>query len=179
MSFENLKKWKIINFRKNPAARCRPFSTRWTPTRRRPPTTRPTNSRKGSRILWMHTVWRLIGRSIQVCYNSIFFSNNSKFLDLLNKKSRFITSLEKMNVNCWSLRNFWKLPAPYTMISFPFLFAVMFGDMGHGIIMLAAALFFILKEKQLEAARIKDEVGNLTNFQNTASLYQSKDKKDY
>lgn len=65
------------------------------------------------------------------------------------------------------------------MISFPFLFAVMFGDMGHGIIMLAAALFFILKEKQLEAARIKDEVGNLTNFQNTASLYQSKDKKDY
>ncbi|CAJ0597797.1 unnamed protein product [Cylicocyclus nassatus] len=49
-------------------------------------------------------------------------------------------------------------PAPYTMISFPFLFAVMFGDMGHGAIMLMAALFFILKEKQLEAARIKDEI---------------------
>ncbi|VDM74199.1 unnamed protein product [Strongylus vulgaris] len=48
--------------------------------------------------------------------------------------------------------------APYTMISFPFLFAVMFGDLGHGTIMLLAALFFILKEKQLEAARIKDEV---------------------
>ncbi|EYB86679.1 hypothetical protein Y032_0275g1067 [Ancylostoma ceylanicum] len=49
-------------------------------------------------------------------------------------------------------------PAPYTMISFPFLFAVMFGDLGHGTIMLLAALFFILKEKQLEAARIKDEI---------------------
>ncbi|KAJ1350352.1 putative V-type proton ATPase [Parelaphostrongylus tenuis] len=49
-------------------------------------------------------------------------------------------------------------PAPYTMISFPFLFAVMFGDLGHGVIMLLAALFFILKEKQLEAARIKDEI---------------------
>ncbi|VDP06870.1 unnamed protein product [Heligmosomoides polygyrus] len=49
-------------------------------------------------------------------------------------------------------------PAPYTIISFPFLFAVMFGDMGHGAIMLCAALFFILKEKQLEAARIKDEI---------------------
>jgi vacuolar-type H+-ATPase subunit I/STV1 len=48
--------------------------------------------------------------------------------------------------------------APYTMISFPFLFALMFGDLGHGIIMFLAALFFILKEKQLEAARIKDEV---------------------
>ncbi|KAE9420018.1 hypothetical protein Angca_005717, partial [Angiostrongylus cantonensis] len=49
-------------------------------------------------------------------------------------------------------------PAPYTMISFPFLFAVMFGDLGHGAIMILAALFFILKEKQLEAARIKDEI---------------------
>ncbi|VDM57570.1 unnamed protein product [Angiostrongylus costaricensis] len=49
-------------------------------------------------------------------------------------------------------------PAPYTMISFPFLFAIMFGDLGHGVIMLLAALFFILKEKQLEAARIKDEI---------------------
>ncbi|KHJ98086.1 V-type ATPase subunit family protein [Oesophagostomum dentatum] len=49
-------------------------------------------------------------------------------------------------------------PAPYTMISFPFLFAVMFGDLGHGTVMLLAALFFILKEKQLEAARIKDEI---------------------
>ncbi|KAI6171475.1 V-type proton ATPase subunit a [Aphelenchoides bicaudatus] len=49
-------------------------------------------------------------------------------------------------------------PAPYTMITFPFLFALMFGDMGHGLIMFLAALFFILKEKQLEAARIKDEI---------------------
>jgi V-type H+-transporting ATPase subunit a len=49
-------------------------------------------------------------------------------------------------------------PAPYTMITFPFLFALMFGDLGHGIIMFLAALFFILKEKQLEAARIKDEI---------------------
>ncbi|VDL68906.1 unnamed protein product [Nippostrongylus brasiliensis] len=34
----------------------------------------------------------------------------------------------------------------------------MFGDLGHGLIMLFAAIFFILKEKQLEAARIKDEI---------------------
>uniref|UniRef100_A0A915AQ24 V-type proton ATPase subunit a n=1 Tax=Parascaris univalens TaxID=6257 RepID=A0A915AQ24_PARUN len=49
-------------------------------------------------------------------------------------------------------------PAPYTMITFPFLFALMFGDLGHGVVMFLAALFFILKEKQLEAARISDEI---------------------
>lgn len=40
-------------------------------------------------------------------------------------------------------------PAPYTIISFPFLFAIMFGDAGHGTIMLLFALFLILREKQL------------------------------
>ncbi|VDK74064.1 unnamed protein product [Litomosoides sigmodontis] len=49
-------------------------------------------------------------------------------------------------------------PAPYTMITFPFIFAVMFGDCGHGLIMLLCALFFIYREKQLEAARISDEI---------------------
>uniref|UniRef100_A0A914V4L4 V-type proton ATPase subunit a n=1 Tax=Plectus sambesii TaxID=2011161 RepID=A0A914V4L4_9BILA len=49
-------------------------------------------------------------------------------------------------------------PAPYTIITFPFLFAVMFGDTGHGVIMLAAGLFFVLKEKALEAKRINDEI---------------------
>ena len=44
------------------------------------------------------------------------------------------------------------------MISFPFLFAVMFGDLGHGIIMFLAALYLVLKEKRLEAMRIRDEV---------------------
>ena len=44
------------------------------------------------------------------------------------------------------------------MVSFPFLFALMFGDLGHGMIMFAFALFLVLKEKRLEAARINDEV---------------------
>jgi len=47
--------------------------------------------------------------------------------------------------------NFWNFfPAPYTLITFPFLFAVMFGDAGHGLIMLLSAVFMILKEKQLK-----------------------------
>lgn len=49
-------------------------------------------------------------------------------------------------------------PAPYTMISFPFLFAMMFGDLGHGLIMFLAALFLILKEKKLEMIRNNSEI---------------------
>uniref|UniRef100_A0A915DEV4 V-type proton ATPase subunit a n=1 Tax=Ditylenchus dipsaci TaxID=166011 RepID=A0A915DEV4_9BILA len=49
-------------------------------------------------------------------------------------------------------------PAIYTIITFPFLFALMFGDLGHGIIMFLAALYLVLREKRLEAARITDEI---------------------
>uniref|UniRef100_A0A914LFI3 V-type proton ATPase subunit a n=1 Tax=Meloidogyne incognita TaxID=6306 RepID=A0A914LFI3_MELIC len=48
--------------------------------------------------------------------------------------------------------------APYTMITFPFLFALMFGDLGHGLIMFLFGLYLVLKEKRLEAARINDEI---------------------
>ena len=50
--------------------------------------------------------------------------------------------------------------APYTIITFPFLFGVMFGDAGHGVIMLAAALFMVLKEKSIMKNGIKGEVRN-------------------
>ena len=36
-------------------------------------------------------------------------------------------------------------PAAFTIITYPFLFGVMFGDVGHGIIVLCGALFFTLR----------------------------------
>ncbi|KAH8240701.1 hypothetical protein KR026_003801 [Drosophila bipectinata] len=50
-------------------------------------------------------------------------------------------------------------PALYACITFPFLFAVMFGDLGHGLILVAVAAYLIIKEKQL--ASIREEIFNI------------------
>ncbi|CAD7705284.1 unnamed protein product [Ostreobium quekettii] len=40
-------------------------------------------------------------------------------------------------------------PSVFTCVTFPFLFAVMFGDLGHGFLMLLFALFMVIREKAL------------------------------
>ena len=52
-------------------------------------------------------------------------------------------------------------PAPFSIISFPFLFAVMFGDAGHGFIMFLAALMLVLKESQIKSAKSQNEIFNM------------------
>ena len=49
-------------------------------------------------------------------------------------------------------------PALFTIISFPFLFGVMFGDMGHGVIMALIAAFMIWKERQMLADKKMNEM---------------------
>ncbi|GLT86177.1 hypothetical protein SLE2022_043330 [Rubroshorea leprosula] len=47
-------------------------------------------------------------------------------------------------------------PGVFTIVTFPFLFAVMFGDWGHGICLLIVTLFFIVKEKKLSSQKLGD-----------------------
>ncbi|XP_042373134.1 V-type proton ATPase subunit a3-like [Zingiber officinale] len=47
-------------------------------------------------------------------------------------------------------------PGVYTVVTFPFLFAVMFGDWGHGLCLLLATLLLILREKKLSSQKLGD-----------------------
>ncbi|XP_063000449.1 V-type proton ATPase 116 kDa subunit a 2 [Elgaria multicarinata webbii] len=49
-------------------------------------------------------------------------------------------------------------PALFTIITFPFLFAVMFGDCGHGFLMFLFALIMVLFEKHPKLMRSQDEI---------------------
>lgn len=49
-------------------------------------------------------------------------------------------------------------PTVFTIVTFPFLFAVMFGDIGHGLLMLMFALYMVMREKKMEKKPMNDMV---------------------
>uniref|UniRef100_A0AAQ4Q633 V-type proton ATPase subunit a n=1 Tax=Gasterosteus aculeatus aculeatus TaxID=481459 RepID=A0AAQ4Q633_GASAC len=75
-----------------------------------------------------------------------------------NKTNKFTSGFQNI-VDAYGIGSYREInPAPYTIITFPFLFAVMFGDMGHGVLMTCAALYLVLRESRLMAQKNDNEV---------------------
>lgn len=47
-------------------------------------------------------------------------------------------------------------PSVFTIVTFPFLFAVMFGDVGHAALMLIMAVYLVLNERKLSKQNLGD-----------------------
>uniref|UniRef100_A0AC34Q8Q7 V-type proton ATPase subunit a n=1 Tax=Panagrolaimus sp. JU765 TaxID=591449 RepID=A0AC34Q8Q7_9BILA len=75
-----------------------------------------------------------------------------------NKTNKF-TAVFQGIVDSYGIATYLELnPAPYTIISFPFIFSLMFGDLGHGLLMFLAGLYLVVREKNLIARQINDEI---------------------
>jgi len=99
---------------------------------------------------------RLAANSAVDTINAQSFCQVMRNPPLLNNPcpTHFVTN--KFTAPCQAIINAYGIPryqehnpAPYTIVTFPFLFAVMFGDVGHALVLLAAALVLINKHEAL------------------------------
>ncbi|XP_078056463.1 V-type proton ATPase 116 kDa subunit a 1-like [Mustelus asterias] len=75
-----------------------------------------------------------------------------------NKTNTFTAGFQNI-VDAYGVGNYREVnPAPYSIITFPFIFAIMFGDCGHGLIMAIMALGMILYEKHHRNVDMNNEI---------------------
>ncbi|XP_030853624.1 V-type proton ATPase 116 kDa subunit a [Strongylocentrotus purpuratus] len=75
-----------------------------------------------------------------------------------NKVNKFTSCFQSL-VDAYGVCTYGEVnPAPFTIITYPFLFSIMFGDLGHGTIMFLFGLWLVVREKQLHASLANHEM---------------------
>ncbi|MGH0158837.1 UNVERIFIED_CONTAM: hypothetical protein FKN15_061613 [Acipenser sinensis] len=108
-----------------------------------------------TRIQDLHT--RQSGATVPSFVNRIPSTETPPSLIRTNK---FTAGFQNI-VDAYGVGNYREVnPAPYTIITFPFLFAVMFGDFGHGIIMALFSLWMVVFENNPTLKKTRNEIWN-------------------
>lgn len=72
------------------------------------------------------------------------------------KLNKFTASFQDL-INAYGVPRYREInPTTFTIVTFPFMFGVMFGDIGHGFILLIASLFLLWKEKDWKNKQLHD-----------------------
>jgi len=75
-------------------------------------------------------------------------------------KTNGFTKIHQSIVDSYGIARYKEInPAVFSCITFPFLFGIMYGDIGHGLIITLTAAYFIIREKQLMASGLNEIVG--------------------
>jgi V-type H+-transporting ATPase subunit a len=81
-----------------------------------------------------------------------------------NRTNKFTAGFQNL-VDAYGVATYREVnPTSFTIVSFPFLFSMMFGDAGHGLLMTLFALWMVVKEKPLAAKKIQSEVMSRMNM---------------
>ena len=71
-------------------------------------------------------------------------------------KDNDVITTPQLITNTYGVPNYGEAnPACFTIVTFPFLFAVMFGDYGHGSLILALGTFFVMFHEKLQNTPLK------------------------
>jgi V-type H+-transporting ATPase subunit a len=113
----------------------------------------PTNSQNAIRYA-LRTVTERTGSTIPPIMNE---QRTSKVPPTYHKTNKYTVAFQEI-IDAYGMATYREVnPGFFTVITFPFLFAVMFGDLGHGFIMFLAAAWLVASEKKFESRKL-DEV---------------------
>jgi len=86
------------------------------------------------------------GSNVAPIMNEVSYRSVPPTYNVTNKFTKCFQNI----VDSYGVSNYREInPALYTIITFPFLFAIMFGDLGHGFLMFLGALAMVIFEKKL------------------------------